>query len=198
VLEAGADITGSAPSKKWRDAASARTTAIGREDFRLIALRWLALGPSPGEPDIPLDKKESDYQRGLLWPLVEFCDSETCAAIARFAEECLRKIPMIGAVSQKAGNACVNVLAAMQGKEAVPQLARLAKRIKYHTAQRLVQEALEEAARREGVSRDELEEITVPTFGLDAEGRRVEQLGECRAELSASGSLAFTTAEGKT
>jgi hypothetical protein len=197
VLEAGRDISGGEPSKKWRDASAARVCEIGRDTFRATALRWLSLGPSPETPGVQIDAKESDYQRGLLWCLADFCDPETCVTVARFAEASLHKIPMLGAVSQKAGNACVNVLGAMQSRDAVAQLARLAVRIKYHTAQRLVEEALNDAAQRQGISRDELAEITVPDFGLDSEGRRKEHLGDCYVELSASGELTYEDAAGK-
>src|SRR5690348_2441134 len=104
---------------------------------------------------------------------------------------------MIGAVSHRAGNACVNVLAAMDGKEPVAQLSRLAMRIKYQTAQRLVREALDAAATRQGISREELEELTVPSFGLGPDGRRVEHLGEYSLELNAAGDLTCTSGEGK-
>lgn len=197
VLEAGAEIAGREPSKKWRDAAAARVAEIGRDPFREVALRWLALGPSPGDPNGQTSTGESDYQRGFLWSLTQFPDAEMCAAVARFAEQCLRKIPSLGAVSQKSGNASVGVLSAMGGTEAVAQLARLALRIRYHTAQRLVQEALEEAARKQGLTRDELEEITVPTFGLDVSGRRVERCGERCLILDSSGALSCETADGK-
>jgi len=196
VLEAGCEISGHAPAKKWRQAAAARVAEIGREPFRMTALRWLELGPSPGELTLPATALESDFQRGLLWSLAEFSDAETAAAVARFAEQCLRKIPAIGPVSQRSGNAGVGVLAAMGGPEAVAQLARLAVRVKYQTAQRLVQEALEEAARRQGLSREELEEITVPVFGLDSGGRRAERCGEHVLVLTASGELTCENADG--
>ncbi len=196
VLEAGREISGREPTRKWREAAAARVAAIGRERFRETSMKWLELGPSPGEANQPTTVQESDYQRGLLWSLIEISDAETTAAIARFAEQCLRKIPAIGPVSQRAGNACVGVLAAMSGPEAVAQLARLALRIKYQTAQRLVQEALEEAAKRQGLSREELEEITVPTFGLDGSGSREERCGEHVLVLTARGDVTCRGADG--
>src|SRR5262245_24766864 len=61
VLEAGKSISGSEPSKKWRDAAASRVAAIGREEVKATASRWLALGPSPDTSDVQLDAVESDY-----------------------------------------------------------------------------------------------------------------------------------------
>ena len=197
VLEAGREISGSEASKKWRVAAGQRVAAIGREQFRETAARWLAIGPTPGHRDQQVCQKEADYQRGLLWSLAEFGDAETCSAVARFAEGCLRKIPMVGAVSQKAANASIKVLAVMESSEAVSQLAKLSMRVKYETAKRLVEEALEEAAAGQGITREELAEITVPDFGLGVEGKRIEVLGEARAELDHEGGLAWFTEDGK-
>ena len=197
VLEAGTELSGSEASGKWRHAAEDRMKAIGREAFRTTALRWLEIGPSPDTPGTQAPIKESDYQRGLLWSLTGFNDAEMCASLARFAEQCLKKIPMIGAVSQKSGNACIRVLAAMNGMEPVSQLARLAMRVKYQTAQRLVQEALEEAAQRQGIRRDQLAEITVPDFGLGADGIRNEQLGGTSVQLDDAGCIAYFSSDGK-
>ncbi len=197
VLGAGAAISGATASGKWRQAAGKRAEAIGREAFRATALRWLAVGPSPGVADQQVPIPESEYQRGLLWSLAAFNDAEMCSAVARFAEQSLRKIAMVGAVSQKSANACINVLAAMDGMEPVAQLARLAMRVKYQTAQRLVQEALDEAAERQCISRDQLAEVTVPDFGLDASGIRTENLGGVKVELDHAGHIAFFASDGR-
>ena len=197
VLQSGREITGSEPSKKWREAARQRVSAIGEAAFQETALEWLALGPSPKVRDLPVDGKEADYQRGLLWHLTGYSDSATAAAVARFGESCLRKIPMIGAVCHKSANACVKVLASMPGMNAIGQLSRLSTKVKYSTAQRLVLEALEEAAAKQGLSPEELEEITLPTFGLDASGTRSEQLDEVTATVTSAGGLSFHNADGK-
>jgi hypothetical protein len=197
ILESGAEISGSEPSKKWRDAAADRISETGRDALRETALRWLSLGPNPGGPEAQVDSHEADCQRGLLWSLTSLNDAEVCTAVARFAEGCLRKIPMLGAVSQKSGNACVKVLAAMDGMDAVSQLSRLSMRVKYQTAQRLVQESLDEAAARQGISRDELAEITVPSFDLDQDGLRRDHLGDAYAVLTATGGLSFEDPSGR-
>ena len=94
---------------------------------------------------------------------------------------------MIGAVFQhRVGNACVNALAAMPGLDGVAQLSRLAGRVKYDVARRLIEKAMNEAAERNGVSRDDLEAMAVPTFGLDATGVRMERVRDCEASLTIS------------
>ncbi len=68
------------------------------------------------------------------------------------------------------------------------QLSRLAARVKYDVARRLIEKAMNEAAGRNHVSRDDLEAMAVPTFGLafheDAAAVRMERAGDCEARLT--------------
>ena len=194
-------LSQSTPPKKWQDAAKRCVDAVGRAPFVDASLRWLTLGPMPGEASqLQVPDQEADYQKGFVWTVGAVGDSTLAPALADFALACLRKIPMIGAVSHRVGNACVGALAAMPGLEAVSQLSRLANRVKYDVARRLIEKALTEAAARNNVTRDDLEAMSVPTFGLDRAGELVEQVGDCQARLAIHGgevSLEWSR-EGKT
>jgi hypothetical protein len=78
----------------------------------------------------------------------------------------------------------VNALAAMPGLDAVTQLSRLAMRVKYDVARRLIEKGLTEAAERNHVSRDDLEAMSVPAFDLTPGGARTEAAGSCEARLA--------------
>jgi Domain of unknown function (DUF4132) len=177
-------LTQSNASKKWQTEAVSLATRIGQADVLDAARRWLALGPTPGETTIQAPEAEADYQKGFVWVLGALGDTSIAPDIANFAFGCFRKIPQIGAVSHRVGNACVNALAAMPGLDGVSQLSRLAARVKYDVARRLIEKAMNEAAERNQVSRDDLEAMAVPTFGLNASGVRIEQVGDCEATLT--------------
>ena len=51
-------------------------------------------------------------------------------------------------------------------------------------ARRLIEKAMNVAAERNQVSRDDLEAMAVPTFGLNVGGVRLERVGECEATLT--------------
>ncbi len=164
---------------------------IGQAEVLDAARRWLALGPTPGETTIQAPEAEAAYQKGFVWVLGALGRADIAPDIANFAFGCFRKIPMIGAVSHRVGNACVNALAAMPGLDGVAQLSRLAGRVKYDVARRLIEKAMNEAAERNQVSRDDLEAMAVPAFGLVAAGVtsggagvRVERVGDCEARLT--------------
>ena len=177
-------LTQSSASSKWKKEAVACVDNIGREEFLEAASRWLALGPMPGMPaHLQVPDEEADYQKGFIWTLGALGDASMAAGIADFAFACFRKIPQIGAVSHRVGNACVNALAAMPGLDAVTQISRLAMRVKYDVARRLIEKALAEAAERNHVGRDDLEAMSVPSFGLNKAGVRIEVLGSLRSEI---------------
>ncbi len=177
-------LTQSTASKKWQTEAVNLTTRIGQAEVLAAARRWLALSPTPGETMIQAPEAEAAYQKGFVWVLGALGDASIGPDIADFAFACFRKIPMIGAVSHRVGNACVNALAVLPGLDGVAQLSRLAGRVKYDVARRLIENAMNEAAGRNQVSRDDLEAMAVPTFGLDAAGVRMERVGDCEASFT--------------
>jgi hypothetical protein len=176
-------LTQSTASRKWQTESVALIESIGRAEVLEAAERWLALPPMPGHPQSQVPEDEADYQKGFVWALGALGDPSAAPAIGDFACACFRKIPQIGAVSQRVGNACVNALATMPGLDAVTQLSRLAARVKYDVALRLIEKALAEAAQQNNVGRDDLEAMSVPSFGLQ-DGVRMEVLGTCQATLS--------------
>src|SRR5579863_50979 len=100
-------LTQSTASKKWQTAAVNVTTRIGQAEVLDAARRWLALSPTPGETTIQAPEAEANYQKGFVWMLGALGDTSIAPDIANFAFGCFRKIPMIGAVSHRVGNACV-------------------------------------------------------------------------------------------
>jgi Domain of unknown function (DUF4132) len=196
-----ADLKSSEASQKWRAAAGQLMDEIGRDVFYEAAARWLAMGPSPGRTGAQISSSEAEFQKGFVWFLAGQTDERLPGLLANFAEGSLKKIPMIGAVSQKVGNACVNVLAELPGMEPVSQLSRLAQRVKYDTAQRLIEEALARAAERAGVSRDQLVEMSTPDCGLSPDGALTERFGDYFVRLAIvdtnSVELSWSDAHGK-
>jgi hypothetical protein len=179
-----AELRSTDASKKWRSAAQRLVQELGANNFMEASTRWLALGPSPKRSGVQISSGEAELQKGFLWFMADQSHERLPRLIANFAEGALKKIPMIGAVSQKVGNACVNVLAELPGLEPVSQLSRLAQRIKYDTAQRLIEVALTRAAEKAGVSREQLEELSASDCGLGADGTLTLHFGDYVAQVS--------------
>ena len=81
----------------------------------------------------------------------------------------------------------------MPGGIGVGALARLRTRLRDRGALKLIAAAIESAAKASGMTVDELEDLAVPTGGLDADGTRPETFGE-----EGSARLTLDAATGRT
>lgn len=93
-------------------------------------------------------------------------------------------------------------LRARQNADAgVSQLALLKIKVKFGTAQKGIEKALNAAAEKAGITSEELEEMSVPTYGLTEVGMSRADFGEFAAELLVTGTSAaeirWLSADGK-
>jgi Domain of unknown function (DUF4132) len=175
------------PGAKWKKRSRELIQPLGESEVWANLRRWLALGPTPGQPpEARSPIEDSSYQKGVVWCLALSDRAEAAPAIGDFAIACLQKVPMLGAVSQKVGFACVQALGSMECKEAISQLARLRVKVKYTVALRLIEKCLKQAAERSGLTVDELEDFAVPSFALDVEGKAAMEIAEARADIHLS------------
>jgi hypothetical protein len=189
----------SRPSKRWLDEARSWIDRIGRPDFEERAVAWLTVMAAPCAR--PMSDATADMARGLLLACSVIEEGRVCRAVGSATEACYRKLPGIGARSTRAGNAGVQALALTSGLEGAAQLARLRCRVKYPMALELIRKALEEAGRRNGMTPADLEEVSLPGFGLDADGVLREAIGDYTAEIafarSGTGEWRWINSDGK-
>lgn len=202
LLEHCRSLEQAVPGVKWQKRSHELIAILGEEEVFAAMLRWLALGPTPGQPSearSPIE--DSPYQKGVVWCLGQRNEREAAVAIADFGIACLRKIPLLGAVSQKVGFSCTQALGAMDCSEAVVQLTRLRAKVKYTVARRLIEKSLQQAAERSGLTVQALEDISVGNYGLDAEAKAEINIGDAKAivRLNEDGrvGVAWHNADGK-
>jgi hypothetical protein len=179
------------PAARWIDTARPLVETIGFDKFSATIGRWFqVVKPRSYESrmtnsaaPLPLHEANSDALKGLVWCCAARGDSATAGLVADLAAICYRKVPGVGPISSKVGNACLVALEKMGDLTAVAQLSRLRNKIKYIVGQRLVQRALETAAKRAGITVADLEEIALPTFGLHADHGLKETLASFTAEI---------------
>ena len=184
LLEHCRGLEQAVPGAKWKKRSRELITVLGETEVFPVILRWLALGPAPGQPpEARSPIEDSAYQKGVVWCLAQRDDREAALAIADFGIACLRKIKMLGAVSQKVGFACAQALGAMECSEAVAQLTRLRAKVKYTVARRLIEKSLRQAAERSGLTVQELEDISAGHYGLNAQGESEIVIGDAKANI---------------
>ncbi len=188
------------PSARWSKEGHAVMERIGVDAFHDTVRGWIALlqHPRTGEMARPdwhedsvrpwlMDDHHADTIRGLIWLTADREDAATARAIADAAVSCYKKVPGIGPRATKVGNACVYALGVMPGESALAQLARLRVKLTFGTAISMITKALDRVAEREGVPRNEIEEIAVPAYGFTGVGVLERGFGEHRATLRVTG-----------
>jgi len=189
---------GAKPTKKWLKAASDLVATLGAPVFIDHVRRWFGkVAPRPVVRDESnwftpaMVDINSEALRNLVWACSTITgerETETVAVlVGDLAVRCFTKIPSVGALSTKAGNACIYVLSQLPGLRAVAQLSRLGSRLRYRQALALVDKAKDEAAKRAGMDPIDLEELALPTFGLDVTGRVRIPIDAYEAELAVVG-----------
>ena len=187
--------TGSAPSSKWLKGVDKYLDAIGLSNFFNKLLDWFPLVDKPRaaatnryenvQTPLPVN---ADILKGLAWLCSKSDDPEIARALTALAVSVYKKIPGSGPRAGKVGNACFWALGNMPGSEGVAQLSILKLRVKTNTAQRVIASALEAAARRTGMTAEEIEEMSVPTYSMEHVGSRRDAFEEVVSELRVNGS----------
>ncbi|WP_394749343.1 DUF4132 domain-containing protein [Spongiimicrobium salis] len=173
----------SRPSQKYLKSTSAAIDAIGIAKYKAMVHPWLdyVIGLKEIETVVEqvynnhtytystyefMHEKTSVFLKGLVWSLCKFHDSKTLNLVGQLAERAFRKIPGVGPAAAAVGNACLYVLGHTRGLEGVSHLSRLKLKIKQNGTKNLIIKYLEEASNKLGVSAAEVEELSIPDFGL--------------------------------
>jgi hypothetical protein len=189
------------PSERWR-----RTGAglVAEVDFLAYTTGWLALvgrprtaplrgGLSDGsDPNEGFDPYNVTVLRGLLWLLADRPPEQAIVRLfGAMVETALRKVPGIGPRSPKLANGAVYGLSQLDDPTAVGELARLSVRVTHKGSQKELDKALNARAAALGIPRHEIDELMIPTYGLEDVGRRAEELGTTVAEVHVTGNEAI-------
>ena len=129
----------------------------------------------------------ADLLKGLVWQSAKADTPEMARALSALAVSAYRKIPQQGPRAAKIGNACFWALGQLSDAEGVSQLSILKVKIKANSAQKIIAAALERAAGRTGLTADEIEERSVPDYGLTEVGATSFDFGEARCEIQVDG-----------
>lgn len=200
--------TGGRPTGKWLKRADELVEPIGHDALRDRLLAWFPLvdrprtapAPRPAWHDEPVAAEliielHADILKGFCWVSAMREDAGMARALGELARSCYRKLPGIGPRAVKIGNAAVYALGAMPGRSSLSTLSLLSIRVKFNTARKLLDRALDTVADREGLPREEIEEMAVPAYGLGEVGRAEEPVGEFRASIEVGGTAGTAAAK---
>ena len=203
----------STPSEKWLRAGREIRAMLGAERFAAGASDLLAaFRTSANKPPAYvehsfkllnngsiLDERNADLLRGLIWLCADMEDARLVAALGDGVLAGYHKLTGHGPRSAKVGGACVYALQHAPNLSGAAQLERARLNVKQPQYLKGIERALEAAASAAGLAREDLEELTVPSFDL-VDGRRSVVIGSAAAELDVTGTdvtLRWRDADGK-
>lgn len=127
-----------------------------------------------------LEQQTAVLLRGMVWSLEAVDAGWVVPLLGEVAVTTGTGIGGSGANARNelVANAAVTVLATRQEEGVVAQLARVQAKVRKRTILAGVAKVLDAAATRAGLSREQLLERTVPTFGLGPDGVRAQSVGE--------------------
>ncbi|WP_406731161.1 DUF4132 domain-containing protein [Streptomyces sp. NBC_01794] len=204
--------TSAKPTGKWEQAGRALIEEIGTVAVREVVLNWLQLVGRPRTIQLYANRHRADHNslydpfnadalRGVAWLTALLpAGQDTARVLGALVETSLRKVPQVGPRNPKVANAGVTGLSRTDGDAALAELARLSTRVTYKGTLNQLGAALDARAQALGLSREEIEELAVPAFGLTGVGHGEYELGESTALLEVHGSkavLSWRNAAGK-
>ena len=201
----------SKPSAKWTKQAGTLLNAVSADAFCGLVVGWMAevargrAFPETTENNLlpagclmAMNDGNADVLRGLTWILAASPNVSAPRAVADLLATCIRKTPGVGPRAVKVANACIWALGEMAThpdrevvESAVGQLARLKAKVTFKTTLKAIEKAFDKAAQAAGMSKADLEELGVPSFGFEG-GVRREAMGEASVELRVVGAKIVT------
>ena len=174
------------PTRTWLRELDAALAPVA-EDFEATVAPWLTDRALPG---VLIQKQVGapvPDLRGLVYAAATFGGTRLAQGIGSLAEACFRKVPGVGPRHPKLGNACLAALGQFADGAGVAELTRLQTTVRYASARRQLDTALERAAADAGTTVDHLQEAALPTYGLDASGVWEQAYGDHRARVTVEG-----------
>jgi hypothetical protein len=108
---------------------------------------------------------------------------EIRAQMEQLANWCYKKLPGVGPAAPKIGNACLFGFSRLPGMEGIGALLRFKEKSTNRNVNKMAEALLEEAAARLSMQRGDMEDLSVPAFGLDERQQKILVLGDYSARL---------------
>jgi uncharacterized protein (TIGR02996 family) len=125
---------------------------------------------------------------GLIVMSAHIADDSLRQCVADFSVACWTKVFEIGEPAKDLGYRSFYAISQMTG--GIETLVHLTKVIKYKRAKAFLQSLIAESATKLGLSREELEQRLVPTYGLDASGQTTTSILDYTLQLQVTSQAA--------
>jgi hypothetical protein len=147
----------------------------------------VAMQKADGKP-ARLDLGNVELLKGLAWCCGAMAaageqDARVAAALQELAIGSYIKVPGQGRRCPRAGDAAVWALSQFPVDIACTRLSATARHSRNPMVDETIHVALDGLSQRTGIPRAQMEELSIPTFGIAADGTRTQKIGPCTAVL---------------
>jgi hypothetical protein len=177
--------TQATPAAKWLVTARSLLDRVGITNFKNYASGWFNLVER--SPEAPIADRNRLILTGLIWFYSLMGDEIELETISDLTVKCYNKIPHVGPVCHKAGNAGLWLLGEIGTFQAIDCMEKLRQKVKNQAIQKQIEKYLNLAAQKTGLSREDLEELSIPTYNLDLDGTFQQTLGIATATIKILG-----------
>jgi len=194
-----AKSNGSKPSKRFLKQAEKLVEETGSEVYQTKLRAWFDYLVQLKTAEFTHTSRWGNYSthvylhplnasiaKGLVWTTTLFEVSNFAGLLAALTERSFKKIPGVGPTAAALGNACVYALAQSDRIENISQLTRLQMRVQQNNTKKLIEKYISEAAQKLNISKEEIEDLAVPTLGLN-DGIFTHKIEEFTAQIKITG-----------
>ncbi|MEQ1344222.1 DUF4132 domain-containing protein [Acinetobacter seifertii] len=161
--------TAKKPTQKWLKEAEKIFNTSVKYSYLLNVIRWVELMMQQSPKDTrPFSSKNENTIKGLLWfgLFIQTQQKEFLELVTKFAQYCYRKIYGIGAASSVIGNICLFILS-KKGFDGLAKLSFLQKKIRYELGQKVIRQALNDAAQENNLTIEQLKDVVCEDFEFE-------------------------------
>lgn len=159
----------SKPKAKWLTVADTHLKLIGKTAFLSRVRDWFPLYGKATDGYWFADREERNdaYFKGLVWMCSRIEDPAVISPLGAAQRGAFKTRGRAGVRCQKVGNACIWALGLREESEAAAHLVNAKMKIKNGTVLKTLTKTIEAVAARAGLTVDDLEEMSVPDYGLE-------------------------------
>ena len=186
----GAEGVKNAPTKIWlKENTLFIKEEIGEQIFAQQMIYFLGKGIEEFKifasfgSEIFCDLRDTHFfvMKGLLWNCGIAGDKQLQQLMYEYTNHAFKKLSGFGPISHSTGSAALQAFALLPIQEGVPRLMSLQNKVNNKTVLKSIEKYIKEAAKNGGLSADNIEEISIPNYGMSQVGVLVMNFGEVRA-----------------
>ncbi len=192
-------VKGSKPTKAWWASTQKLLQPFSEDQYLQLFTSWVIKAEEQYRSFVTSrnlqnkSDRNEHFIRALVWAAGFLNHAPLTDAVEALGLICFKKIPGYGQGSTKLGNACLWVFATLPYEIGIAKLTNYRSKVKYPSTRKLIERRITEVAEREGKTRDQIEEMGVPTLGLGQDHHLIKRVGDYSFVLEIEGLQKFKT-----